>query len=141
MCVAVGEDEPLEPTLTAYKSLGYRLLATEGLFVQRLRRVAKPQTPASIAWVRTPDLAARLGKFTRTGPISNDLLGDEAPFRQYVALDGEDMWVACAASMPRERPGARICMSVLRTGVVGLARRCCRECCGTTGRVVPSARC
>jgi hypothetical protein len=139
--VVVGEVEPEAPTRTAYASLGYRLLATEGFFVQRLWRVAKPQTPVSIEWVRTPDLAARLGKVTRTRPISNDLLGDEAAFRQYVALDADDIWVACAASMPREPPGARICMSILRTGVVGLARRCCPECCATTGRVVPSARC
>jgi GNAT superfamily N-acetyltransferase len=58
--------------------------------VQRLRRIPKPQTPTSIEWVRTPDLAARLGKVTRTRPISN-MLGDEAPFRQYVALDGGDI--------------------------------------------------
>ena len=90
VCVAVGEGEPEEPTRTAYKSLGYRLLATEGFFVQRLRRIPKPQTPTSIEWVRTPDLAARLGKVTRTRPISN-MLGDEAPFRQYVALDGGDI--------------------------------------------------
>ena len=66
--VVVGEVEPEAPTRTAYASLGYRLLATEGFFVQRLWRVAKPQTPVSIEWVRTPDLAARLGKVTRTRP-------------------------------------------------------------------------
>jgi GNAT superfamily N-acetyltransferase len=91
VCVMVGEGEPEEPTRTAYKLLGYRLLAAEGFFVQRLLRIPRPQTPASIEWVRTPDLAARLGKVTRNRPISNDLLGDEAPFRQYVALDGEDI--------------------------------------------------
>ena len=39
----------------------------------------------------TPDLAARLGKVTRTRPIPDSLLGNDAPFRQYVALDGEDI--------------------------------------------------
>jgi GNAT superfamily N-acetyltransferase len=41
--------------------------------------------------VRTPSLAAQLGKVTRTRPISSNLLGDDAPFRQYMALDGEDI--------------------------------------------------
>jgi GNAT superfamily N-acetyltransferase len=35
--------------------------------------------------------AAELGRITRTRPIPNNLLGDDAPFRQYVALDGEDI--------------------------------------------------
>jgi predicted N-acetyltransferase YhbS len=37
--------------------------------------------------VRTPELAARLGKVTRSRPIPDALLADDAPFRQYVALD------------------------------------------------------
>ena len=32
-----------------------------------------------------------MGKITRTRPISSDLLGNNAPFRQYVALDGKDI--------------------------------------------------
>ena len=91
VCVMIAEGEPEEPTRTAYKALGYRLLATEGLFVQRLRRIPRSQKPASIEWVRTPELAARLGKITRTRPIASDLLGEQAPFRQYVAFDGEDI--------------------------------------------------
>ena len=43
--------------------------------------------PVSIERVRTSDLAAQLGKITRTRPISSHLLQDDAPFRQYVALD------------------------------------------------------
>jgi hypothetical protein len=81
-CVMIAEGEPDEPTRTAYKTLGYRLLATEGFFVQRLKRIPKLPPLVSIERVRTPDLAARLGKVTRTRPI---------PFRQYVALDGEDV--------------------------------------------------
>lgn len=41
--------------------------------------------------MRTVELAARLGKVTRTRPIAVDLLRDDAPFRQYVALDGEEI--------------------------------------------------
>ena len=91
VCAMVAEGEPDEPTRTAYKALGYRLLATEGFFVQRLQRIPKSPSPVPIERVRTPELAARLGKVTRTRPIPDSLLGDDAPFRQYVALDGEEI--------------------------------------------------
>ena len=71
---------------TGYKSLGYRLLATEGFFVQRLKRVPKPSSFVSIERVRTRELT-HLGRLTRTRPIPDELLCDDAPFRQYVALD------------------------------------------------------
>ena len=91
VCAMIADGAPDEPTRTAYKALGYRLLATEGVFVQRLKRIPKPPSPVSIQRVGTVDLAARLGKVTRTRPIASDLLGDDAPFRQYVALDGDDI--------------------------------------------------
>jgi hypothetical protein len=91
VCAIVREGESDEPIRSAYKSLGYRLLATEGFFVQRLTRIPKPPSPLPIERVRTPELAARPGKATRSRPISNGLLGDGAPFRQYVALDREEI--------------------------------------------------
>jgi GNAT superfamily N-acetyltransferase len=91
VCAMVGEGEPDGPTRTAYKSLGYRLLTTEGFFVQGLIRIPKPASPVSIDRVRTPELAAQLGKITRRRPIANDLLRDDAPVRQYVALDGDQI--------------------------------------------------
>jgi GNAT superfamily N-acetyltransferase len=91
MCAMVGEGEPQETTRSAYKALGYRLLATEGFFVQRLKRIPKLPSPVPIERVRTPELAAQLGKATRTRPIPDRLLGDDAPFRQYVALDGSEI--------------------------------------------------
>jgi GNAT superfamily N-acetyltransferase len=91
VCAMVGEGEPDQPTRTAYKGLGYRLLATEGFFVQRLTRIPKAPSSVSIERVGTPELAARLGNVTRTRPIADSLLGTDAPFRQYVALDGEDI--------------------------------------------------
>jgi GNAT superfamily N-acetyltransferase len=91
VCAMIAEGKPDEPTRTTYKALGYRLLATEGFFVQRLKRIPKPLSPVRIERVRTPDLAARLGKVTRTRPTPDNSLGDDAPFRQYVALDGEDI--------------------------------------------------
>jgi hypothetical protein len=65
----------------AYKALGYRLLATEGFFVHRLERIPRATSPVTVERVRTPDLAARLGKTTRTRPIPDASLGDDAPFR------------------------------------------------------------
>src|SRR5262245_40161463 len=91
LCAMIAEGEPERPTRTAYKALGYRLLATEGFFLHRMKRIPRPPSPVSIERVRTPDLAARLGLITRTRPIASHLLGDDAPFRQYVALDGADI--------------------------------------------------
>ena len=56
--------------------------------MQRLKRIPKPLSAVSVERVRTPELAARLGKVMRRRPIPDDQLGDDAPFRQYVALDG-----------------------------------------------------
>ena len=60
VCAMVGEGEADEPTRSAYKGLGYRLLATEGFFVQRLARIPKSRSSLAIERVRTPELAARL---------------------------------------------------------------------------------
>lgn len=91
VCAMVAEGEADEPTRIAYTGLGYRLLATEGFFVQRLTRIPKSPSSMAVERLQTPELAARLGKITRTRPIADSLLGDDAPFRQYVALDGEDI--------------------------------------------------
>lgn len=91
VCVIVGVGEPDEPIRSAYKALDYRLLATEGFFVQRLKRIPKSPFPVAIERVQTRELAARLGTATRTRPMVDRLLEDDAPYRQYVALDGEDI--------------------------------------------------
>ena len=91
VCVLIGEGESDAPMRSAYKSLGYRLLATEGFFVQSLKRIPTLPPPIAIERVCTPELAARLGKATRSRPIPESLLGDDAPFRQYVALDADEI--------------------------------------------------
>jgi GNAT superfamily N-acetyltransferase len=80
-----------QPTRAAYRCLGYRLLATEGFFVQRLQRIPKVPVPLPIERVRTPELASRMAQATRTRPILPSLLENDAPFRQYVALDGQEI--------------------------------------------------
>ncbi|MCA0046106.1 GNAT family N-acetyltransferase [Mesorhizobium sp. B283B1A] len=100
--VMIANDDPDGPTRTAYKALGYRLLRTEGFFVQPLRRIPSPPIPSppipgppavvSIERVRTTaERAAQLARIVRRRPIPDELLGDGAPFRQYVAVDGDDI--------------------------------------------------
>jgi GNAT superfamily N-acetyltransferase len=93
ICAVIPDGENAEPTRTAYKVLGYQLLRTEGFFLQRLKRIPNlsPPPPLSIKRVRTPELAVHFGKATRTRPIPDQLLQDGAPFRQYVALEGEEI--------------------------------------------------
>jgi GNAT superfamily N-acetyltransferase len=91
MCAMLADGEPDASTRAGYKALGYRLLATEGFFVHPLTRIAKPASTIPIERVRTPEMAERLGRMTRTRPISSDLLGNDAPFRQYVARDGQEI--------------------------------------------------
>ena len=94
-CTMLAEGEDDGPTRAAYKALGYRLMATEGFFVHRLARIPKPAGPARIERLCTAELAAQLGKLTRRRPLSDDMLGDDAPFRQFVALERERIvgWV------------------------------------------------
>ncbi|MBM2711641.1 GNAT family N-acetyltransferase [Mesorhizobium caraganae] len=87
--VVIASDEPDQPVRTTYKALGYRLLRTEGFFVQPLRQIPDPPAAISIERVQTVERAAQLAKIMRRRPIAADLLGDSAPFRQYVALDGD----------------------------------------------------
>ncbi|ANT51896.1 GNAT family N-acetyltransferase [Mesorhizobium amorphae] len=87
--VVIANDEPDGPTRTAYKALGYRLLRTEGFFIHRLRLIPSPPAVALVERVRTAERAAQLGKVMRRRPIADNLLGDGAPFRQYVAVDGD----------------------------------------------------
>jgi GNAT superfamily N-acetyltransferase len=91
VCAMVAEGESGSDVRAAYKALGYRLLATEGFFVHHLTRVPRPPSPVLIERVRSPGLAARLGKIMRVRPMAADLLRDGAPLRQYVALEGEDI--------------------------------------------------
>ena len=91
LCAMLSEGEPDASMRAAYKALGYRLLATEGFFIQRLARIPRPPCPVVIARVTSVDMAARLGKITRTKPIAADLLGNDAPFRQYVAREGNEI--------------------------------------------------
>lgn len=96
VCAIRGRDEADEPVRSAYKAMGYRLLATEPLFVQRLARIPRVAVgEVTIERVQDGEMAARFGKASRTRPIPVAQLGRGATFRQYVAVEGEKIvgWV------------------------------------------------
>jgi GNAT superfamily N-acetyltransferase len=99
VCALCGPNDDEEALRSGYKAIGYRLLATETLFVQRLkaipRRKASSAAGIAIDRVKTVEMAERFGKATRTRPIPREHLGTGAAFRQYVALEGDDLvgWV------------------------------------------------
>ncbi len=89
VCAVRSMEEPEEPLRASYKELGYRLLSTEPLFVHRLKTIPRVASPVTIERVTTPEMAARYGKASRTRPIPAEKLVKDAPFRQFVALDGD----------------------------------------------------
>ena len=86
VCAVTESEVEQEEVKAAYKRLGYRLLATEPLFRHDLTRIPRAASPAEIVQVATSELAAQLGKATRSRPIPHSQLGNDAPFRQYVAM-------------------------------------------------------
>ncbi len=88
-------DESDDAMRSEYKRLGYRLQCTEPFFVHRLNRISGKGSPARICRLRSAKLAVELGKATRSKPLSKEFFANDAPFRQYVALDGAQIvgWV------------------------------------------------
>ena len=109
--------EPEAPLRAAYRSLGYRLLGTEGLFVHTLRRIAAapasstadsasstaaptssaPSAPVEISRVTTPEQAAAVAKAARKRQLLPGHLNDPSPaIRLYAAMDGAHVagWVS-----------------------------------------------
>jgi GNAT superfamily N-acetyltransferase len=106
VCAMRGMDDADKELRAGYKELGYRLLLTEPLFAHRLKKIprvevagtstagqgssATPQASSdtlTIEQVKTSEMAERFGKATRTRPIVAEHLNNDAPFRQYVALE------------------------------------------------------
>jgi GNAT superfamily N-acetyltransferase len=88
-------DESDDAMRSEYKRLGYRLQSTEPLFVHRLKRIPRTRSPARICRLKSAKLAAELGNATRSKPLSDEFFANDAPFRQYVALDSAQIvgWV------------------------------------------------
>ena len=136
------ERRPDEPTRAAYRCLGYRLLATEGFFVQRLRRIPKvagstadrtrANTRAGVAvWHRPRAHAPSCRAYSRLTPLSVSMW----------RWMGRKSWAGYAAWMRSGLPGAQTCTSTRTIGGAGLDRRCCAECCATIAPAARSVQC
>jgi len=69
VCAVRGMDDSEASVRAGYKELGYRLMATEPLFVHRLTKIPRVPSSVTIGRVTTADMAVRFGKATRTRPI------------------------------------------------------------------------
>jgi GNAT superfamily N-acetyltransferase len=96
ICDLIPSGKDTEQPKAQFKSLGYRLLATEPMFIHSLKRIPKIESPVSVVHVADEGLAAKLGKAAGAKPINPAYLKPDSPFRQYAALlDGEPVgWVA-----------------------------------------------
>jgi GNAT superfamily N-acetyltransferase len=96
VCALLRNGEESESLRAEYKSLGYRLLATEPMFVHPLKRIPKMASPAEIAHVTEAPLAAKLAKAAGAKPINSAYLAPDSPFRQYAAILDDQVvgWVA-----------------------------------------------
>jgi ribosomal protein S18 acetylase RimI-like enzyme len=90
ICAICAADAAEGPIRTAYKSLGYRLTATEPLMMHRLKRIAKWPEPFPIQRVLSEDLAERVKQASRKRQILPQQLVENAPLRLYAALDGKE---------------------------------------------------
>jgi hypothetical protein len=95
ICAIQEMGAPADTVRREYKKLGYRLLRTEPLFVHELERIPRLKSPVKIVQVKSPELAERFGKVTRTRPIPIESMTEPVLFRQYVAIDSESIvgWV------------------------------------------------
>ena len=79
VCAMIGEGEPDGPVRSAYKALGYRLLATEGFFIQRLKRIVVMEDGRVVGEGSHAELVARGGLYARLADLQ---------FSQSLALAG-----------------------------------------------------
>jgi GNAT superfamily N-acetyltransferase len=89
VCDIRSINESDAPLRAAYKGLGYRLGTTEPMMMHRLGRIPRIPQPYPILRVMTPELSERLAKAAGSRQVLPEHLADDAPLRQYVALDGD----------------------------------------------------
>lgn len=96
ICDLIPSGKDAEAPKAQFKSLGYRLLSTEPMFIHSLKRIPKIESPANVVHVADEALAAKIGKAAGAKPINSAYLKADSPFRQYAALlEGEPVgWVA-----------------------------------------------
>ncbi len=80
----------LQHLKTSFKSLGYRLTATEALMTHNLEKIEPVESPARIVRITTPEEAQLFAKVTRSKQILKVDLQQEPPsMRQYMVLIDE----------------------------------------------------
>lgn len=94
VCPIARPESASDDLKAAWKALGYRLLATEPLFLHTLKRIPRCEPAAGIRLVRHADDVAAFSKATRMRPEPADTIADDA-YRQYIALRDEKIvgWV------------------------------------------------
>ena len=89
VCYLLPTEVPDAEIRASFKTLGYRLGATEELMIHRLAGLAPSDGPRPIVRVTIEEEAERLAKAARRRQILPEhLTADPAPMRQYVALGG-----------------------------------------------------
>jgi len=89
ICAIRSLRESDAPLRAAYKALEYRLGRTEPLMIHRLRGIPRIPPPYPLRRVTTPELAERLATAAGSRQVLGEHLAEDAPMRQYVALDGD----------------------------------------------------
>lgn len=85
VCAMLPSGESDLPLRAAYKTLGYRLKATEPVMVHPLKKIPRVTSPAAIQRVQTPADAEALAKAARSRQILPEHLKGKARLRAYIA--------------------------------------------------------
>jgi GNAT superfamily N-acetyltransferase len=95
ICAVRSMDEDRRALTEAYKSIGYRYGGPEAFMVHRMTRIPNVSAPVRIERVLTRALSEKLAKEVRRKPLDVEFLKRDAPLRQYVAIDGDELvgWV------------------------------------------------
>lgn len=95
----VDPSDESEQVRAEYRSLGYRLLTSEQLFVHDLRRIPRRKSAATIERLESMKQAAEFARATRTRPLTSGEIVDGS-FRQYLARIDDQLvgWVRSVAT-------------------------------------------
>ena len=91
---------------------------------------SRARSPVRICRLKSHKLAAELGKATRVQTLLQEFFTEDAPFRQYVALDGTELvgWVRSVKVLySRRRSHMQVVESHRRRGI---GTRFWARCCG-----------
>lgn len=90
------DPDAISKTRDIYRSLGYRLLSTEPLFIHDLSRIPSGRSSANIVRMNTGPLAEAYAKEAKLRPIPAEHLASNSPWRHYLAFADDRIvgWVS-----------------------------------------------